>query len=61
MKKPCLAILTTWVKEAWNYLTNTMVNKSFLKSGISNYQDDTEDNQLWNDDQVEELQGDNET
>ena len=41
-------MVTTWIKEAWEAIPAEMVNKSFLKTGISNSMDGTEDH-LWQD------------
>ena len=59
LKKPALALVTSWVKSAWYDLPQEMVKKSFLKTGISNNLDGSEDDFLWDDGQDEE-EGDNE-
>ena len=46
LKRPSLSIVTTWVKEAWEDITAEMVKKSFLKTGIFNSMDGTEDDHL---------------
>ena len=48
-KSPSLSMVTTWVKEAWEDIPAEMVKKSFLKTGISNSMDGTEDDHLWQD------------
>ena len=50
MKRPSLSLVTYWVKEAWNDIPTEMVVKSFLKTGISNKMDGTEDDALWKED-----------
>ena len=49
LKRPSLSMVTTWVKEAWEDIPAEMVKKSFLKTGISNSMDWTEDDNLWQD------------
>lgn len=48
-RRPKLALVTGWVKEAWEDLPEDMVKKSFLKCGISNALDGNEDDELWAD------------
>ena len=47
LKRPGLSLVTSWVKEAWEDIPAEMVKKSFLKTGISNSMDGTEDDYLW--------------
>ena len=47
LKKPGLSTVVTWVKLAWKFLPNPMVAKNFLKTGISNNLDGTQDDLLW--------------
>ena len=49
LKSPSLSMVTTWVKETWEDIHADMVKKSFLKTGISNSMDETEDDNLWQD------------
>ena len=49
LKRPSLSMVTTWAKEAWEDIPAEMVKKSFLKTGISNSMDETEDDHLWQD------------
>ena len=46
-KRPALGLVTQWVKTAWDKIDNPMIQKSFLKCGISNALDGTEDDVLW--------------
>ena len=46
MKRPSLSMVTTWVKEAWEDISAEIVKKSFMKTGISNSMDGTEDDHL---------------
>lgn len=48
LKRPSLSLVTSWVKSAWDEIPSEMVVKSFLKTGISNKMDGTEDDELWN-------------
>lgn len=50
LKRPSLSLVTSWVKSAWNEIPTEMVKKSFLKTGISNKLDGTEDDNLWEED-----------
>ena len=47
LKRPILSMVTTWVKEACDDIPAEMVKKSFMKTGISNRMDETEDDNLW--------------
>jgi len=47
LKKPGLSLVTSWVKTSWEDIPKEMVVKSFLKTGISNRMDGTEDELLW--------------
>ena len=49
LKRPSLSMVTTWVKEAWENIPAEMVKKSFLKNGIFNSMDGTDDDHLWQD------------
>ena len=48
-KRPSLSRVPTWVKEAWENTPAEMVKKSFLKIGIFNSMNGTEDDHLWPD------------
>ena len=54
MKKPALALVTFWVKSARYDLSQKTVKKRFLKTGIFNNLDGSEDDFLWDDGQDEE-------
>ena len=49
MKRLSLSMVTTWVKEDCEDIHAEMVKKSFLKTGIPNSRDGTEDDHLWQD------------
>lgn len=53
LKKPSLSLVTYWIKTSWEDVPKEMI-KSFLKTGISNKMDGTEDDLLWNSDETEE-------
>ena len=57
--KPDITVVVAWVKEAWDSIPPEMVKKSFLKCGISNAMDCSEDNLLYEDDN--ETAAENET
>ena len=46
LKEPGLPTIVTCVGEAWNSLPDSMVYRSFLKTGISNRMDGREDDML---------------
>lgn len=45
--KPDLPIVVKWVKESWESIPSDMIKKSFLKCGISNKLDGTEDDFIY--------------
>lgn len=47
LKRPALATVCQWVIDAWNEIPTDMVIRSFLKCGISNSIDGTEDDELF--------------
>ena len=49
LKRPNLSMVTTSVKSAWENIPVDMVKKSFLKTGIFNSMDGTDDDHLWQD------------
>ena len=49
IKKPSMSLVLSWVTSAWEDIPEDMVKKSFLKTGISNDLDGTEDDELWDD------------
>jgi len=59
LMKPDITVVVAWVKEAWDSIPPEMVKKSFLKCGISNAMDGSEDNLLYEDDN--ETAAENET
>ena len=54
IKRPALGLVTSWVKDAWDDIPQEMVKKSFLKTGISNNLDGSEDDILWDDEDHKE-------
>ena len=51
LKKPSISLVTSWVKSAWDEIPAEIVVKSFLKTGISNSMDGTQDDELWTESQ----------
>ena len=47
--KPDITVVVAWLKEAWDSIPAEMVVKSFLKCGISNALDGTEDDAIYED------------
>ena len=47
MRAPSLVIVCEWFREAWQQLDPAIIRKAFLKCGISNALDGTEDDYLW--------------
>ena len=55
MRAPSLVTVCEWVRDAWQQLDPTISRKAFLKCGISNALDATEDDYLWHEpDSVQE-------
>ena len=48
IKKPLYSTVATWVKEFWNEVDVSLIQKSFRCCGISTKLDGSEDNQLFN-------------
>lgn len=46
-KRPPLATVTQWVKDAWDNIDPSIIVKAFKKCSISNAMDGTEDDELW--------------
>ena len=49
LERPSPSMVTTWLKEAWENIPAEMVQNSFLKTGIFNSMNGTEDDHLWQD------------
>ncbi|XP_013877139.1 uncharacterized protein LOC106526948 isoform X2 [Austrofundulus limnaeus] len=60
LKTPDLSTVVGWVKQAWQSLPDGMVRRSFLRIGIDNSLDDTQDEQLCEEELKEELEDDDE-
>ena len=58
LKKPSISLVTSWVKSAWDEIPADMVVKSFLKTGISNSMDGTQDDELWTESQEDDSEED---
>ena len=58
LKKPSISLVTSWVKSAWDEIPAEMVVKSFLKTGISNSMDGTQDDELWTESQEDDSEED---
>ena len=54
LQKPDITLVAAWVDEAWKSIPEEMIKHSFLKCGISNAMDGTEDDALF-DDEAEDL------
>ena len=54
LKKPSISLVTSRVKSAWDEIPAEMVVKSFLKTGISNSMDGTQDDEIWTETQEDE-------
>ena len=54
LQKPDITLVAAWVDEAWKSIPEEMIKHSFLKCGISNSMDGTEDDALF-DDEAEDL------
>jgi len=59
MRAPSLVTVCEWVRDAWQQLDPAIIRKAFLKCGISNALDGTEDDYLWHEpDSVQETSDD---
>jgi hypothetical protein len=47
IRRPSLELLCDWILRAWNMISPDITVKSFLKTGISNAQDRSEDDAIW--------------
>ena len=47
MRAPSLVSVCEWVRDAWQQLDPAIIRKAFLKFGILNTLDGTEDDYLW--------------
>ena len=47
MMKPDITLCSQWVKQVWDDVSAEMVKKSFLKCGISNAMDGSEDDAIF--------------
>ena len=54
LQKPDITLVAAWVEEAWKSIPEEMVKRSFLKCGISNAMDGTEDDALFEDEAGDE-------
>ena len=54
-KRPALATVTEWVKTAWDAIDPAIIVKSFKKCSISNRMDGTEDDELWTENNDDEM------
>ena len=52
-KRPFLRTVVSWIKTAWNMISQEMVQKFLLKCWISNKLDDPEDDGVWQEDSNE--------
>ena len=55
MRKPTIKLMLKWISDAWENLLETIIIKSFKKTGISNELDGTEDDLTWESDEDEEF------
>ena len=60
LQKPDITLVCQWVKDAWDSIPNEMIRKAFLKCGISNAMDGTQDDAVYddNDDAEDDLLSD---
>jgi len=58
MMKSDIEIVCAWVKKAWDDIPADMVKHSFLKCGISNAMDGSEDNAIYEDKDDDESESD---
>ena len=53
LMKPDIEVVCAWVKNAWDDIPADMVKQAFLKCGISNSMDGSQDDAVYEDDQTE--------
>jgi hypothetical protein len=56
LKKPSYKLICEWIIQAWEEIPSQMVIKSFLKCGISNADDGSQDHFLYESDELDEEQ-----
>ena len=49
LKRPDITLICSWVKDAWESIPSEMIRRSFLKCGISNAMDGSEDDAVYSD------------
>lgn len=47
LQKPDITLVCQWVKDAWDSIPNEMIRKAFLKCGISNAMDGSQDDAVY--------------
>ena len=50
LQKPDISLVAAWVDKVWKSIPESMIQNSFLKCGISNAMDGSEDDALYVDD-----------
>ena len=55
-QRPDITLVSRWVKDAWDSIPTTMIQKSFRKCGISNALDGTEDDAIYDDEENDQDQ-----
>lgn len=54
IKKPCVSLLCSWIMTAWNSISPESIVKGFKKCCLSNAMDGTEDDALWDNEDVDD-------
>jgi hypothetical protein len=51
IRRSSIEMMCGWKRRAWNMVSTKIITKSFLKIGITNALDGSEDDMLWNGDE----------
>jgi hypothetical protein len=51
IRRPSIEMMCDWIVRAWNMVSTKIITKSFLKTGITNALDGSEDDMLWVEDE----------
>jgi hypothetical protein len=58
IRRPSIEMMCDWIVKAWNMVSTKITTKSFLKTGITNALDGSEDDMLWVGDEIVDAERD---
>jgi hypothetical protein len=61
IRRPSIEMMCDWRVRAWNMMSTKIFTKSFLKTGITNALDGSENDMLWVEDETMDAEGDSES